>query len=256
MRQLIGRPLIVLGALAAVALISCNNNNGTAPGSGGNLMPSLSSSGGVARPGVIQPQKLNPIGTYEGAVNGEPNMFSPPRGDYPDGGHGQRVDGIGCFKTMILNEYHIHFFLGIIYHEKLIALPSAIGMLDPGNPVNGWTNSAKCFYRIHTHDSSDIVHLEFRSTLPYSAAVVPVGKVLDVWGVDRSSNQFGPFKGPIHIFYGLPPKLGEVTVDHFKATHKSLDSILIHSHEVVWVEIGPKYYSASQLPSVTFYMEY
>jgi hypothetical protein len=255
MRQLIGRPLIVLSALAAVALVSCNSNN-TAPaaGSGGNLMPSLSS--GVARPAAVQPEKLSPIGTYEGAVNGEPNMFSPARGDYPDGGHGQRINGVGCFPSMVLNEYHIHFFLGIIYHEKLMALPSAIGMVDPGAPVNGWTDSAKCFYRIHTHDSSDIIHLEFKSSLPYSAAVVPVKKVLDIWGVNHSATSFGPFKGPIHMFYGLPSQLGEVKVDHYKAFDKSLESILIHSHEVVWVEIGPDYYRASQLPSVTFYMEY
>lgn len=255
MRQLIGRPLII-SALAAVALVSCNSNS-TVPGagSGGNLMPSLSSSG-LVRPGLVQPEKLNAIGTSPGGVNGEANMFTPPRGDYPDGGHGQRIDGIGCFQTMVLNEYHIHFFLGIVYHEKLIALPSAIGMEDPGKSVNGFVNHAKCFYRIHTHDSSDIVHLEFKSNLPYGAAVVPVKKVLDIWGVDHSSNKFGPFNGPIHIFRGLPSQLGEVTVNHYKAYSKSLDSIVIHSHEVVWVEIGPQYYQASQLPPVTFYMEY
>jgi hypothetical protein len=251
MRQLIGRPLISLSALAAVALISCNSNNSAVPGTGsGNFMPMLSR-------GVVAPSAtMSPIGTYPGAVNGEANMYNPPRGDYADGGHGQRVDGIGCFQTMVLNEYHIHFFLGIIYHKKLIALPSAIGMLDPGQPVNGFTNHAKCFYRIHTHDSSDIVHLEFKSTLPYSAAVVPVKKVLDIWGVKYSSNRFGPFRGPIHIFYGLPPQLGEVKVDRYKGFDKSLDSIRIHSHEVVFVEIGPDYYTAKQLPSVTFYMEY
>lgn len=252
MRQLIGRPLLLVSALAAVALISCNSNNSTVPGagSGSNLMPMLPE-------GVVSPTAtMSPIGTYPGAVNGEPNMYDPARGDYKDGGHGQRINGIGCFPTMVLNEYHIHFFFGIVYHKKLIALPSAIGMVDPGPAVDGFTNHAKCFYRIHTHDSSNIVHLEFKSKLPYSAAVVPVKKVLDIWGVNHSSNTFGPFKGPIHVFYGLPSQLGEVKVDHYKSFDKSLDSILIHSHEVVWVEIGPDYYRASQLPSVTFYMEY
>lgn len=256
MRQLIGRPLI-LSALAAVALVSCNSSNSTIPGagSGGNLMPALSSSGAVS-PGVVLPQNLSPIGTYPGDVNGEPNMFNPPRGDYADGGQGQRVDGIGCFQTMVLNEYHIHFFLGIVYHEKLIAVPSAIGMKDPGQAVNGFTNHAKCFYRIHTHDSSGIVHLEFKSNLPFSAAVVPVKKVLDIWGVNHDAHKFGPFRGPQHVFIGLPSQLGEVTVNHYKAYDKSLDAIRIHSHEVVWIEIGPSYYRASQLPPVTFYMEY
>jgi hypothetical protein len=252
MRQLVGRPLILLGALAAVALISCNSSNSGVPGTGsGNFMPTLSR-------GVVAPSAtLSPIGTYPGAVNGEPNMYNPARGDYADGGHGQRVHGIGCFQTMVLNEYHIHMFLGVIYNKKLIALPSAIGMVDPGAPVNGFINHAKCFYRIHTHDSSDIVHLEFKSTLPYSAAVIHLDKVLGIWGVPHSSQRFGPFKGPIHLYYGLIPELGQTKVSPpYKPYTRSLDSILIHSHEVVWIEIGKDYYRGSQLPSVTFYMEY
>jgi hypothetical protein len=204
----------------------------------------------------LLPQGLSNIDTAPGAVIGVPNKFHPHKGDTRRGGRGEPVNGIGCYKTMVLNKYHVHVYLGIVYEGTQMALPSTIGMVDPGPAVQGFTNTAKCFYRIHTHDSSGIVHFEFARNLPVGAEFVHMKDILDIWGVRRAADRFGPFAGPIHVFYGTAP-LGQVTVSSYRPyTRGPLDDILLRSHEVVWIEIGKKYYSASQLPSVTFYMEY
>jgi hypothetical protein len=249
MRESIARPVLWLGVLAVAALTSCNSGS-TLPSSGASsVMPQLSSAQAVA------PAKLSSIVTYPGAVIGQPDMFDPVKGDAPKGGHGKPVNGIGCFPTMVLNKYHVHIYFGIIYNKTQMALPTTIGMKDPGQPVDGFTNTADCFYRIHTHDSSGIVHFEFDKNRPYSAVFVRLKDFLDIWGVKHSEDQFGPFHGPVHVFVGEVPKLGETVVDHYRRYKGSLDDLLVRSHEVVWVEVG-HYYEASQLPSVTFYLEY
>ncbi|MGC1381244.1 MAG: hypothetical protein WA814_09530 [Candidatus Baltobacteraceae bacterium] len=251
MRNPIDCRLVWIGAAAALALAACNGAGMSGAGAG---LPATSAQAPVAL--GISRLNLGPITTYPGAVNGEPNLFHPPTGDTPRGGHGQRVDGIGCYTTMVDDKYHIHVFVGFIYNQAEVAIPTTIGMEDPGAPKDGFTNHAKCFYRIHTHDSSGIVHLEFNKSLPPSAAVVRLKQVMDVWGVRYNSEHFGPFKGPVHIFYGKEQTLGQLTIDSYKPFYDSFDKLELHSHEVVWIEIGDPYYKASELPSVTFYTEY
>jgi len=154
------------------------------------------------------------------------------------------------------NDYHIHFFLGIVDRGKLIAMPHAVGMVDPGAQVNGWTDSAKCFYEIHTHDSSGIVHLEVAKVMPLNAVYYHLRDVLDVWGVPYSKDSLGPFRGPVHVFIGNRSYLGQTTISSYVPYTKEASSIGLKSHEVIWIELGDRYFSASQLPPVTFYMEY
>ena len=238
------------GLLGAAALAACGGGNQRAETGAPAALP------GTLQHGIGALKRLPAIVTYPGAVIGVPGMFEPPSGDGAGGGQGGPVDKIGCYAKEIVNEYHIHVFLGVVYDKVMMALPTQIGMIDPGSPDNGFTSKAKCFYRIHTHDSSGIVHLEFKSKRPLGAAFVTLKDFLDIWGVGHGSSGFGPFSGAVHVFYGKESTLGQVTIGSYKKYAGQLAKIVLHSHDVVWVEVGDSYYSAAELPPVQFYMEY
>jgi hypothetical protein len=199
--------------------------------------------------------RLNTIVIEEGGVTGVPNKFNPARGDAKAGGHGQTIDHLACQNHMTVNKYHVHAYLGIVVNGKLMADPSALGMLDPQPPINGFTNAAKCYYSIHTHDSSGTIHMEVNRELPLSDSIFTLKNVLDVWGVPHDVKRFGPFKGPIHTFVGVST-LGKTDVTSFREYNGNYENIPLHSHTAIFIEVGSKYYTATQLPEVQFYTEY
>jgi hypothetical protein len=217
----------------------------------------------VAPPYAMQPNDnadalkgvLSPINTYPGAVSGRTNLFDPNSGDYPKGGRGQVVGGLACRPIMFTNDYHVHVYIGIVDRGKQVALPHGIGMNEPGTPVNGFTNTANCFYYLHTHDSSGIVHVEVPDQRPLSDSAYSLGLVLHVWGLRLSKHRLGPIDGPLHVFVGNVP-LKQTTVSSYTRYDGDANAIPLKSHEVIWLEFGAKYYTAKQLPPVTFYMEY
>lgn len=236
---------VALAAAVAAFLTACNSSSAVPP----------AQMGGTAPMSALRANTLAPISMAPGGVNGRAGAYRPDRGDYSSGGTGQRVDEIPCAPTMVTNEYHVHFYLGVVYNGQLIADPAAIGMVDPSAPESGFTNTAKCYYRIHTHDASGTIHVELNKNLPMSAVYYSLQNVLDVWGVPHGPTNFGPYVGPIHSFVGNVP-LKQTTVTKYVEHAGSIDTIPIRSHEAIFIEIGNTYYGASQLPSVTFYTEY
>jgi len=236
----------------ALALASCN-------GTGTSVSPpSVGVPTSPARLGLdpaIVP--LPEIITSPGAIDGSDNRFTPVDGDTPSGGQGSVIDHkIPCLLSMG-NGYHIHVFLGIVYQGQLISVPDAVGMVNPGPEDAGYINTAQCFYEIHTHDASGIVHLEVAQVHPVDSVVFKLKNVLDVWGVPHSKKSFGPFKGKIRVYVGMPASLGQTTVSqYYPFTGTQWTNMGLHSHEVIWVEIGKPYFNAHQLPPVRFYMEY
>jgi hypothetical protein len=245
-----------LTAVVALALSACNNANKMGA-STSNLLPPTTS----AMSAGIHPNNLGPIQTSEGQVNGKDNMFTPPDGDTKTGGRGKTVGAIQCDPTEYLNDYHIHMFLGIIDKGVQVAMPDAVGLIKPQKERNGYISGVKakkggCFYWIHTHDASGIVHIESPHVLPPSAVIYKLADVMSVWGQKADANQFGPFKGKIHVFVGNVSSLGQLTVSSYQKFKGPYASIPVKSHEVVWIEVGKPFYTASQLPPVSFYMEY
>ncbi len=241
----------LLAALFLIGISACK-------GPGGNAVVPNSSFQAVApqlQTAAAVPQaKLPPVVTSPGAVIGTDNLFTPKAGDGPNGGHGEKVAGIPCRTTEYLDQYHVHFYVGIIADHRQVALPMAIGLIKPGHPVNGFITTAKCFYYIHTHDSSGVVHIEVPRNLPYSAVEYNMEQMLKIWGISQGSHHFGPFKGDVHVFIGNVP-LKQVLVSKYVPYTKSIERIRLQSHEVIWIVIG-KPMAAAALPSVTFYTEY
>lgn len=238
----------------AFGLASCNGTGSSVP----PVSQSTNSSSFVPLAFAPAIAPMPAIFTSPGKINGTDNQFVPPDGDAPGGGHGATINGkVPCLPAMG-NGYHVHVFLGIVYKGQLMAMPDTVGMVHPGPEINGWTNTAKCFYEIHTHDASGIVHLEVAQPHPVSSVVFKLRDILKVWGVPHGKRNFGPFKGRIRVFTGMPPALGQTVVNSYAMYTKSPEwqNMGLHSHQVIWIEIGKPYYNAHQLPPVTFYMEY
>ena len=178
----------------------------------------------------------------------------------PGGGQGQSVDGVSCDPTMS-NNYHVHFFLGLYVNGTQYAIPSGLGMKNSQPPVNGFVNSAQCFYHIHTHDSSGIIHVEDPNTtsLPVTATKFTAKTLFDIWGITVNSNQFGPFSGPVRVFtsgqqYRGDQNNGKVSASTLTFWGSDANSIPIYSHELIFIEVGPNY--PASLPNVSFYTEF
>jgi len=203
-------------------------------------------------------------GAYEdanqGGVVGQPNMFTPPEGDTANGGNGNPVDGITCDPVMS-NNYHIHVFVGIYVNGTQFALPIAVGMVNPGAPVNGFINSAQCFYHIHTHDSSGIVHVEDPDPngVPTTGTLFTLKNVLDVWGITVNGTQVGQFSGPVVVMtsgqvYRGDQNNGKVPSSTYTFWSGDPNNIPLYSHEVIWLLVGPTY--PASLDGVSFYTEF
>jgi hypothetical protein len=202
------------------------------------------------------------IVTAQGATFGTPGEFTPAEGDTPAGGQGQSIDGITCDPTMS-NNYHIHVYLGLYVNGKQVALPAGAGMENPGAPSNGFVNTATCFYHIHTHDQSGIVHVEDPNpnNVPVTATLYTLKSFFDIWGITVDSNRFGPFSGPVRVFTSGQVYRGNDSNTNFVTPATDLtfygtdpNSVALYSHEVIYVEVGPTW--PATLPNVQFYLEY
>jgi hypothetical protein len=236
----------------ATMLTACHGG-GTATGS--NVLPQMSQGQSDS---AFLPNSLGPINLYAGEIVGADDAFKPNDGDAKIGGRGQKVDKVPCQPTEYLNDYHVHMYLGIVDHGRQVAVPDAIGLIKPGPEQNGYITTAGCFYYIHTHDASGMIHVEDPASLPPSATPYTLKNVLDIWGMKYSHTSFGPFKGEVRVFVGNPSSLGVTTVNHYTQFKKAgqLGTIPVKSHEVIWIEIGKPVTKAGKLPPVTFYTEY
>jgi len=165
------------------------------------------------------------------------------------------VDSIPCNPTMSDNNFHVHAFLGVLVNGNWLAIPYGVGMNEPQPPVSGFVNEANCFYYLHTHDSSGYIHQESPSTAPLSSSLFTLGNVLDVWGQPLSSNNFASWTGLVRVFYGAVP-LRTLEVKSYSEFTGDPHTLKLYSHEAIWIEVGPPYVEAAQLPPVEFYTEY
>ena len=115
-------------------------------------------------------------------------------GDTPQGGHGQPIDGIeGASNEMLKNHVHVH--LSIFYKGHQIAIPYGIGIIKPFRVVNGFVESGKGYYWLHTHDASGIVHIESPKDETYA-----LGNFFDIWGQQLGTHNVAGFKGTLRTY--------------------------------------------------------
>ncbi len=211
-------------------------------------------------PSPVISLSANLLHANAGGVVGTPNMFTPPQGDTPTGGNGSPVDGIGCDPTMS-NAYHIHVFVGIMVNGTHYALPAALGMVSPGAPVSGFINTAHCFYDIHTHDSSGIVHIESPNptSAPITTSIYTLKNIFDVWGITADASHVGPFAGPVVVMtsgqtYRGNQNKGVVASSTYTFYAGDPNSIPLYSHEVIWLMVGPTF--PTSIDGISYYTEF
>jgi len=201
------------------------------------------------------------IVTSQGLIVGLDDQFNPPDGDTPTGGHGQAVDGITCDTTMSGN-YHIHIYLGVYVNGVRFAMPDTVGMLNPvAEPADGFTDGAQCFYWVHTHDASGIIHVETPNAggAPITASIMTLKNVLDVWGITANTTHVAGFNGPVAVFtsgqvYRGSQNNGLVSSTTYTQYTGDLNAMPLFSHEVVWLMVGPTF--PASLPNVMFYPQF
>jgi hypothetical protein len=81
------------------------------------------------------------------------------------------IDGIQCNNVEQLVS-HIHAHLDIFINGQPYTIPSQIGITD------------KCFYWLHTHDESGVIHIESPVAKDYT-----IGQFFDIWNKKFSNTQ-------------------------------------------------------------------
>jgi hypothetical protein len=150
-------------------------------------------------------------------------------GNTASGGQGSPVDGIACENTAIV--FHIHAHVTLFQHGTQVAMPISIGLINPVYSSDG--NIAQmpqplppgsCFYHIHTHDRSGIIHLENPTTTTFT-----LGELFDIWGEPLTTSNIAGVSGPTLIYIGTSLFSGDPR------------SIVLTSHEQITLEVGGPY---------------
>jgi hypothetical protein len=162
-----------------------------------------------------------------------------PDGDTSSGGQGQQIaPHLGCHKDMP-PAFHIHIHVSIFDPTGTqIMVPWAVGIVKPwtynhsGNQVIG----GSCFYYLHTHDRSGVIHYEAPRDLGFT-----LGDFFAVWGEPLDPTDVAGYTGTVWVKIITPTSGGPWTT--------SIDprTIPLTEHEQISLAVGnpvvpvPKY---------------
>jgi hypothetical protein len=140
------------------------------------------------------------------------------------GSDGQTADGIPCQTTEQL-AYHIHAHLTLIVDGQNVLIPAGIGIAPPREVQQGFVAGGKCFYWLHTHDVSGVLHIESPTAQLYT-----LGQFFAVWGQPLNAGQVATFPvgadHPLHAFVNGQP------------VSSPPEQIQLDAHELITLEIG------------------
>ncbi|TMM15951.1 MAG: hypothetical protein E6G01_09265 [Actinobacteria bacterium] len=140
-----------------------------------------------------------------------------------DGLSGDPVDGVAC-NTGEQIAYHVHAHLAVYVNGQPRAIPYGIGIKQPvpeQTSAGPFVVQGDCFYWIHVHDLSGVIHIESPTQRTYT-----LGQFFDVWGQPLSSTQVGPASGPVTAFVNGAPYQGDPR------------SIPLTAHQVIQLDVG------------------
>lgn len=132
-----------------------------------------------------------PIDTVQLEVGSVVGTATFPKGDTDQGGQGDPVSGVECGSGA--PNYHIHLHLALYVDGKQLAIPPGVGVKDP-QLSNGLVLAGTCFYWLHTHDATGIIHVE-----PPTAIDANLGQLFDVWGQPLSTTGVAGYSGAVTV---------------------------------------------------------
>ncbi len=140
------------------------------------------------------------------------------------GGNGQPVDGVQCLSTEQL-AYHIHAHLSLLVDGASVYIPAGIGITPPRDVQNGFVVSGSCFYWLHTHDLTGVIHIESPTSQIYT-----LGQFFAIWGQPLTTSQVATFPvtdaEPLHVFVNGSDYSGDPA------------QIQLDAHTLITLEIG------------------
>lgn len=131
---------------------------------------------------------------------------------------GQPVANIRCDAGEQL-AVHYHAHLAILYKNQPVSVPAQIGI------------TGTCFYWLHTHDTSGVIHIE--APKDSASRQFTLADFFSVWGQPLSPTQVATFKL-------APGEQVKVWVDGQPYTGDP-SKIVLKAHEQIVLEIGPPF---------------
>jgi hypothetical protein len=160
------------------------------------------------------PKFSAPLPIEAGATIGAATYAS---GDSSTGGQGAPVDGIACDTTTPVQHIHVH--LTLIADGQQRAIPIAIGVGDPFILQN-FVVAARCYYWLHTHDATGIVHVEAPVTTTFN-----LGQFFAIWGQPLSSGNVAGFTGTVTAYVDSTLYTGDLAAIDFQE-HRQITLIV------------------------------
>lgn len=140
------------------------------------------------------------------------------------------VDGVQCLGNESL-AYHIHQHLTLYQDGKPVTLPAFIG-IPVGSNIPGGT----CYYWLHVHDTTGVVHVESPTTQNYT-----LGQFLDVWQRTTQLDAQGGGNTQVSDAFVRALRAASPGDVHIYVADKEVSdyaSILLTAHEMITIEIG------------------
>jgi hypothetical protein len=94
------------------------------------------------------------------------------------------------------------------------------------NVAHNYVDNGSCFYNLHTHDDTGIVHMEDAAAPP---SPFTLGQVFDIWGEPLTNGNIAGFMGPTIAYVGTTPFGGDPR------------TIPLSNHEQITLEVGGPY---------------
>jgi hypothetical protein len=138
-------------------------------------------------------------------------------GDSSTGGQGAPVDGIACDATTPVQHIHVH--LTLIADGQQRAIPIAVGVGDPFI-IQSFVVAAGCYYWLHTHDGTGIVHVEAPVTTTFN-----LGQFFAIWGEPLSSDNVAGFTGTVTAYVDSTLYTGDLGAIDFQE-HRQITLIV------------------------------
>jgi hypothetical protein len=221
-------------AVTAIALSACSmQSSSPAPIQASGSAAARTASIGSGASQVVDGSRVRLVPGISVGVNTYPD------GDTSSGGQGQQIaPHLGCHKDMP-PAFHIHIHVSIFDPTGTqIMVPRAVGIVKPwtynhsGNQVIG----GSCFYYLHTHDRSGVIHYEAPSDLGFT-----LGDFFAVWGEPLDPTDVAGYAGTVWVKIITPTSGGPWTT--------SIDprTIPLTEHEQISLAVGnpvvpvPKY---------------
>lgn len=234
MKSFSNRGAQALIAVTAIALWGCGGQSSVpAPLQARGSAAARTVSMGSDAPHIVDSTRIRLVPGMSIGVNTFPD------GDSSSGGQGQRIaPHLGCHQDMP-PAFHIHIHLSIFDPTGTqIMIPWAVGIVQPwtfnhkGNQVIG----GSCFYYLHTHDRSGVIHYEAPRDLGFT-----LGDFFAVWGEPLDPTNVAGYSGTIWVKIITPTSGGPWTTGIDPRT------IPLTEHEQISLAVGnpvipvPKY---------------